>query len=95
MSEVYVGFVFHYYSDIKVAILKLTDRLAVGDQVRFHSPRGKSEGQRVDFTQLIESLQIDRQPVEMAESGRMVAVRVHQKVRKADEVYKITNEELL
>jgi hypothetical protein len=72
MSEAYIGVVFHYYSDIQVAILKLTDRLAIGDQVRFLSPRGKLEGERVDFIQLIESLQIDRQPVEAAESGRKV-----------------------
>lgn len=78
-----VGTVTDYYAKIGVAAITLTDgALQVGDQVRIH-------GHTTDFTQPVDSLQIEHRPVERAERGSQVAIKVRERVRRHDEVLRL------
>ena len=75
-----VGEVTNYFGKIGVAAIRLTDSVKIGDVIRF-------EGATTDFEQEITSMQIDRAPIEAAESGQEVAVKVRERVRPGDKVY--------
>jgi len=83
MLEVLVGKVTHYFVRIGVVVVKLFAPLSQGHTVHF---RGKS----ADFTQTLESMQIEHQPVREAKPGDEVAVKVSNRVCEGDEVYKVT-----
>jgi translation elongation factor EF-1alpha len=79
-SEERVGTVSGYYSHIGVAVVRLTDgALRLGDQIRIR-------GHTTDFSQRVESLQVEHQGVERAESGTEVALKVRERVRRHDEI---------
>lgn len=82
MPEVEVGRVSHYYSHISVAGLTLTSTLSVGDTIHIR-------GHSTDFTQQVESIEIEHQKVERAEAGAQVGIRVKERVRQQDVVYKV------
>jgi len=84
MPETLVGRVTHYFGRIGVAVVKLSAPLSQGDTVHF---RGKS----TDFTQVLESMQIEHQPVREAKPGDEVAIKVSNRVREGDEVYHALN----
>ena len=85
-TEEKLGTVTDYYARIGVAALQLTDgELRTGDRIRFR-------GQTTDFTQSVESLQVEHEAVERAERGREVAVKVRERVRKHDQVLRVTDE---
>jgi putative protease len=75
-----VGEVTHFYQKISVAVLDLKHELSAGDTVHFL-------GAHTDFRQIIQSMEIDRQPIEVAQAGSEVAVKVKQRVRGGDSVY--------
>ena len=79
-----IGIVTHYFSHIAVAVLKLDPgaRLRVGDNIRV-------QGHTTDFSQRIESLQVDHAPV--TEVGRQddFGLKVRDHARENDIVYKI------
>jgi len=83
MPETLIGKVTHYFGKIGVAVVKLTAPLSLGDTVHF---RGTS----TDFTQTVDSMQIEHQPVQEAKAGEEVAIKVGARVREGDEVYKVT-----
>jgi hypothetical protein len=83
MAEVELGKVTHYFSKIGVAAIEITqDTLAVGDTIRI-------KGRTSDFTQRIDSMQIDGQPVEEATVGQSVGIKVAEHAREHDVVYKL------
>lgn len=88
MPEIYVGEVIHYFPNVKVAVVTLIDRLNVGDTVRVKSPDKKKRGNKVDFGQKIDSMEIEHKPITTAEPGWMVAIRVTQQLYSGDRVYK-------
>ncbi len=73
-----IGKVSHYFDKIGVAALVLTGPLAMGDTVKIG-----------ELTQVVNSLQIDRVPVEKAKTGDDVAIKVDQKVKEGMEVEKV------
>ena len=77
------GDVSHYYSNISVAVVELTATLKVGDQITV-------KGATSNFTQLVVSMQIEHRSVEEAVPGDSVGLKVQDRVRKGDEVYKET-----
>jgi len=83
MPETLIGKVTHYFGKIGVAVVKLTAPLSLGDTVHF---RGTS----TDFTQTVDSMQIEHKPVQEVKAGEEVAIKVGARVREGDEVYKIT-----
>jgi hypothetical protein len=84
-GEVKIGTITHYFSKVQVAAIELTDgELAVGDTVHI-------KGHTSDFTQEIDSMQIDRVDVPRAGQGQSVGVRVAEHARVGDEVFKIVD----
>ncbi|MBI2467338.1 MAG: translation elongation factor-like protein [Candidatus Rokubacteria bacterium] len=82
-TEEKIGSVTDYFAKIGVAGIRLTDgELRVGDRVRFH-------GHTTDFTQVVESLQVEHQAVERADRGTDVAVKVQERVRRHDQVLRV------
>ena len=77
-----IGKVTHYFSKIGVAVIELSDTLKVGDTIRI-------VGGETDFNQVIESMEIEHQKVEIAKAGDSVGLKVSQKVREGYKVYKI------
>lgn len=82
MEENRIGTVDHFFSNISVGMIKLTDALKVGDRIRI-------KGNTSDFVQDISSMQIDRVPAQEAKAGDLISIKVEQRVRKDDAVYKI------
>ena len=83
MPETEVGKVFSYYSKIGVAALKLENELKAGDTIRV-------KGATTDFTQKVESIQIENAPVNVAKAGDSIGIKVKDKVRSGDVIYKVT-----
>jgi putative protease len=82
-AERKIGTVMDYFARIGVAAIRLTDGdLQIGDHIRVH-------GQTTDFTQVVDSLQVEHQAVPRAERGREVAVKVRERVRRHDAVLKV------
>ena len=81
--EIKIGTVSHYYSKLSVAILELAGELKVGDQIRV-------KGHTSDFTQTIDSMQVDDKPVAQVGPGQGVGIKVPQHAREHDVVYKVT-----
>ena len=79
-----VGSVFSYFSKIGVAAVKLSDGgLSVGDTIQV-------EGATTNLTFTVDSIQIDRQPIQRAEMGQSVGIGVLGKVRPNDVVYRVS-----
>lgn len=76
-----MGRVTHFFTKISVAVVELKAPLAVGDRIVIRGPR-------TDFEQVVESMQIERKNVERAEPGQSVGIKVVQRVRERDVVYK-------
>lgn len=73
-----IGKVTHYFNKIGVAVLSLTQGLAVGDTVKIG-----------ELTQVVVSMQLDHAPVEKAKKGDDVAIKVDQPVKDGMEVGKV------
>jgi putative protease len=85
-SEEKVGTVTDYFGKIGVAGIALADgALRVGDRIRIR-------GHTTDVTQTVESLQVDHRPVQLAERGSQVALKVAERVRKHDTVLRVTGD---
>ena len=82
MEEKQVGSVDHFFGNISVSMIKLTDALKVGDKIRI-------KGKTSDFTQDVSSMQIDRVPAQEGKAGDVISLKVDQKVRPGDTVYKV------
>lgn len=83
MPEVEIGRVMDFFARPVVAGVELTGPLAVGDEVHIH-------GHSTDIHMTIESMQIDNVPVQRAQAGQAVGLKVPDRVRRGDLVYKVT-----
>jgi hypothetical protein len=83
MAEVEIGKIVHYFSKAGVAAIQITqDVLRVGDTIHV-------KGHTSDFTQRIDSMQVDNQPVPEAAAGKTIGLRVKEHAREHDLVYKL------
>ena len=80
MDEKLIGKITHYYNNIGVGIVELTETLKVGDAIQI---KGKS----TDFEQPVDSIQIEHKSVDSAGKGDVIGIKVKQKVKEGDEVY--------
>jgi len=86
MEKEKVGEVFHYFTKAGVAAINLTDSyLQVGDTVLI-------QGVTTNLTQKVESMQVENTPVQRAEKGQSVGIKVSEKVREKDLVYRVIQE---
>lgn len=82
MAEEKIGSVTHYFDTPQVGAIELTGDLEVGDRVAFR-------GHTTDFEQEIDSMELEHESVETAVAGEEIAVKVDQRVREGDEVYRL------
>ena len=84
MAEQLIGKVTHYFGKAQVAAIEITDgELRVGDTIHV-------VGHTSDFTQAVDSMQVDRAPVEAVKTGDAVGIRVIEHAREHDQVYRVT-----
>lgn len=84
MSEeniVRIGRITHFFTRICVAVIELSEPLSIGDTIVFKGPT-------TDFEQPVESMQIEHKNVQRAEAGQSIGLKVVQRVRENDMVYK-------
>ena len=77
-----IGKITHYYSKIGVAVIELEDVLSVGDEISI-------EGAVTNVRQKVDSMQVEHENIETAGAGDSVGMKVTDKVRENDQVYKI------
>ena len=82
MAEQLIGKVTHYYSRIEVGAIELEGPLNTGDRVHI-------VGHTTDFEQPVDSIESDQQKVESAGVGDDVAIKVVDRVREGDQVYRV------
>ena len=84
--EVRIGTITHYYDHIQVAVLSLSDPLKVGDTIHVH-------GNMTDFTQQVDSIEIEHKKVESVSPGQEAALKLAQRAHEKDLIYKVVEEE--
>ena len=82
MGEKEIGKISHFFSHISVAVIELTDTLKVGDEIHI-------QGATSDFTQKVESMQIEHENVQEATAGQSIGLKVNDRVREGDDVFKV------
>ena len=85
MEKEKIGVVSNYFSKISVAAIEITDAsLSVGERIHFL-------GYTTDFEATVHSMQIEHKSVAEAKKGDSVGVKIPEKAREGDKVYKIIN----
>jgi translation elongation factor EF-Tu-like GTPase len=77
-----IGQVTHYYPKIAVAAVKLFNPLRLGDSIRIVG------GANTDFTQTVESMEIEHEKVEEAKTGDEIGLKVNQITREGYKVHR-------
>jgi putative protease len=81
-EKILVGKITHYFTNINVAVIELEGEIKLGDKLLF-------EGATTNFEQPLDSMEIDRKPIETAGKGQSIGLKVKDRVRLGDKVYKI------
>lgn len=77
-----VGNIVHYFPKVKAAVIKVKKGpLLEGDVIYI-------TGHTTNIKQKISSMQIDHEPIKKAIKGKEVGIRVKERVRVTDKVYK-------
>lgn len=85
MAEEKVGVVEKFFAKIGVAAIKVTDgTVSVGDTLWF-------KGHTTDFKEIVGSMQMENEDIERAEPGNFIGIKVKERVRDKDIVYKVTD----
>ncbi len=86
-KEIKIGHVSDYFAHVGVAAISITEgNVRVGDVLRF-------KGHTTDLIQEISSMQIEHENVKEAKKGDEIGIKVTDKVRSHDVVYKIVSKE--
>lgn len=81
-KEELIGKITHYFGKIDVGIIELSKELNIGDTI--HIKGGSS-----DFDQKVDSMQIEHKNIDKAKKGDVIGLKVKEKVREGNEVYKV------
>lgn len=77
-----IGIVQHYFPQINVAAVLITKgSLSIGDTIHI-------VGAHTDFSQKVESMQINKESVQTAHTNDEVGIKINDRVRMQDIVYK-------
>jgi len=83
MEKIKVGRVFKYFAKPMVAAIQIEEgTLKVGDKIAI-------QGATTDLTLTVESMEIDGNPIQEANTGQSVGIKVAERVRPNDFVYKV------
>jgi len=77
-----VGEVTHYFTKIGVAVVDVTAPIKVGDRIAV-------KGMTTNFEQTVDSMQIDGKNIEEAKKGDDIGMKVADRVRMGDVVYRL------
>ncbi len=80
-----VGEVTHYFTNLGVAVIALKESLKEGEKILI-------EGATTSLEQEAKSMQIDRKPVSEAKAGQSIGLKVMDRVREGDKVYRVSEE---
>ncbi|MBW3023245.1 translation elongation factor-like protein [Candidatus Woesearchaeota archaeon] len=75
-----IGKITHFFPKINVAVIELEDTLKKGDKIVI-------EGHGNTAEQTVESMEIDRKPVETAKKGQAIGMKVLEQVKEGDIVF--------
>ena len=81
-GEKFLGEVEDFFGQIFVIALTLKEALSVGDAIHV-------KGHTTDFAEAVKSMQIDHKAVKTAKRGDGVGIKVGDKARKGDYVYRV------
>jgi len=84
MSEETIGKVSDFFARPVVAGIELTAALKAGDKIHI-------KGHTTDLELVVDSMQINNADVKEAKAGDSIGVKVSERVRSGDTVYKITD----
>ncbi len=84
MPEEEVGKVNDFFSHPVVAGIELTGTLKVGDKIHL-------KGHTTDMEQIVDSMQIDNVNVQEAKAGDSVGIKVTDRVRRGDTIYRVSD----
>ena len=76
-----IGEVTHYFGKIGVMAIDLSDDLTVGEAIHI-------KGHTTDLIVTVDSMQIEHQAVTKAGPGDSIGIKVGEKVRPGDKVYR-------
>lgn len=76
-----IGKVTHFYTNIRVAIVKFNTKVSVGTTLRF-------SGATTDFSDTPKSMQYNHESIKTAPKGKQIGLKVKKRVREGDLVYK-------
>ncbi len=83
MAEQRIGEIVKFFSKPSVAAVKITaGEVSVGDALKF-------SGHTTDFTQVVDSMEVNNQKVAKAGVGDYIGIKVTGRVRPGDEVFKV------
>lgn len=82
MAEQPVGEVTHWFGKLRVATVRLSAPLRVGDRVHV-------KGANDDFKARVKSMQVDRKPIEEAKPGMEVGIKMPSKAHVGDKVLRV------
>jgi len=84
MPEVVIGKVTDFFSRPIVAGIELTATVKVGDKIHI-------KGHTTDMELTVDSMQINNVDVQQAKTGDSIGIKVSERVRRGDMVYKVTD----
>ncbi len=85
MPEEEVGVIVKFFAKPSVAAIEVTSgTIRKGDTLMY-------KGHTTDFTEEVMSMEIDNQPVDEAKVGDMIGVKVKERVREKDKVFKVVD----
>ena len=85
MAEQVVGTVSHYWGGLEVAGIDLSSDLHVGSTIHI-------VGHTSDFTQTVDSIQIEHETVDVAKAGDSIGIRVKERARVHDQVLVVASD---
>jgi len=83
MAEKKIGEVVKFFAKPSVAAVHITEgELQVGDSLKF-------SGHTTDFINVVESMEVDNKLVQKAIVGDFIGIKISDRVRPGDEVFKV------
>ena len=83
MTDEQVGMVVKFFAKPSVAAIEVSGAgIKKGDALRY-------QGHTTDFTDTVSSMELDNKPIEEARAGDLIGIRVKDRVREGDKVYKV------
>ena len=82
MEKKKIGKIEHFYNGISVAVVNVEAPIKKGDTISI-------EGPSTNFQQKVESMQIDKKNIAEAKKGQSIGLKVSERVKPKDIVYKV------